>query len=58
LFFGVGALQTPERALLEAFRAIRDGIGYQPRLAMGATRTLDRQQLWIGLFPARHNGKK
>jgi len=51
------ALQTFEGAALEAFRPIRDGNRYHSRLAFGATRSVDRQQLWIGFFPAPHAGK-
>ena len=56
-FIGMCALQTFEGAALEAFRPIRDGNRYHSRLAFGATRSVDRQQLWIGLFPAPHAGK-
>jgi hypothetical protein len=50
----MGALQALERAVFEAFRTIADSRGYHPHLAFGTTRTVDRQKLWVGFFPAAH----
>jgi hypothetical protein len=42
-------------ATLGAFVPGSDVNRYHPRLALGTPRTMDRQQLWIRLFPHRHN---
>jgi hypothetical protein len=50
----MGALQALERAVFAAFRTIADSRGYHPHLTFGTTRTVDRQKLWVGFFPAAH----
>jgi hypothetical protein len=49
--------ETLERALFEALRSVRDGIGHHPRLAVGTARAVDRQKFWIRFFPATHDSK-
>jgi hypothetical protein len=56
--FGNGTLQTLEPAVFEALRTIRDGSRCHPLLALGTKRAVDWQQLWVGFFPAAHNGEK
>jgi len=43
--------------MLETFGAGRDGGRYHPRLAIGAARTVDRQELGIGSCHPRHGEK-
>jgi hypothetical protein len=44
--------------VFEALRTIRDGSRCHPLLALGTKRAVDWQQLWVGFFPAAHNGEK
>jgi hypothetical protein len=53
--FGMTAPAAFKGATLEAFVPGSDANRYHPRLAFGTPRTMDRQQLWIRLFPHRHN---
>jgi hypothetical protein len=53
--FGMTAPAAFKGAALEAFVPGSDVNRYHPRLASGTTRTVDRQQLWIGLYPHRHD---
>jgi hypothetical protein len=46
-----------EGAVLKAFRSRLNSNRYHPHLAGGATRTVDRQQLWIGFVHPRHDAK-
>ncbi len=47
LCFGVAALWALKRALLEAFRLVRNGSRFHPHLTLGTARGPDWQQLWI-----------
>lgn len=51
--FGMGALWALVVSMLESFRSRRRRNRYHPRLAVGAARTVDWQQLWIRSCP-RH----
>jgi hypothetical protein len=53
----VAASRAIECAMLEAFRARQHGNGDHPHLAIGAARTVDRQQFWIGFRGPRHDEK-
>src|SRR5438552_16699304 len=55
--FEVTAARTLECPMLETFGAGRDGGRYHPRLAIGAARTVDRQELGIGSCHPRHGEK-
>ena len=49
--FGMGALWPLVVSMLESFRSRRHRNRYHPRLAVGAARTVDWQQLWIRSCP-------
>ena len=55
--FGVSTAWALIEAVLETFRSSSDGSGYHPRVAVGAARTVDRQQLWIGFSCPCHRPK-
>jgi hypothetical protein len=54
--FGVGASRAFVAAMLEPLRLARNGDRHHPRLAVGAARTVDWQQLWIGFRRPGHDG--
>jgi hypothetical protein len=57
LSFAMTAFGAFERATLEAFRPGGDVSRYHPLLTVRATRTMDRQKLWIGPFRRRHDAE-
>jgi hypothetical protein len=55
--FGVTAFRAFECAMLETFGTRGDGGRHHPHLAVWTTRTVGRQQLWIGFRHPRHGEK-
>jgi hypothetical protein len=55
--FGVSTFRAFVGTVLETIGSWQDAGRYHPRLAVGAARPVDRQQLWIGFLHPGHGTK-